>query len=106
MIPAQDRFSSDEPVAVSASGPSAGSQKPQHTAWDIPRPEPMWKMPTTLTSLIGREQLVNDICTVFSRPEIRLLTLLGTGGLGKSPAAIHVATAFRHAFPDGYSLVP
>jgi len=29
MIPAQDRFSSDEPVAVSASGSSAGPQKPQ-----------------------------------------------------------------------------
>ena len=106
MIHAQDRFSSDEPVAVSASGPSAGPQKPQHTAWDIPRPEPMWKMPTTLTSLIGREQLVNDICTLFSRPEIRLLTLLGTGGIGKSRVAIQVANASRHAFADGVCFVP
>src|SRR5260370_16771159 len=106
MIHAQDRFSSDEPVAVSASGPSAGPQKPQHTACDIPRPEPMWKMPTTLTSLIGREQLVNDICTLFSRPEIRLLTLLGTGGTGKSRVAIQVANALRHAFAVGVSFVP
>src|SRR5229473_1210830 len=106
MIHAQDRFSSDEPVAVSASGPSAGPQKPQHTAWDIPRPEPMWKMPTTLTSLIGREQLVNDICTLLSRPEIRLLTLLGPGGIGKSRVAIQVANALRHAFADGVCFVP
>ena len=106
MIPAQDRFSSDEPVAVSASGSSAGPQKPQHTAWDIPRPEPMWKMPTTLTPLIGREQLVNDICILLSRPEIRLLTLLGTGGIGKSRVAIQVANALRHAFADGVCFVP
>ncbi len=106
MIPAQDRFSSDEPAAVSASGPSAGPQKPQHTAWDIPRPEPMWKMPTTLTSLIGREQLVNDICILLSRPEIRLLTLLGPGGIGKSRVAIQVANALRHAFADGVCFVP
>src|SRR5260370_16465682 len=106
MMAGQDRLSSDETVAVSASGPSAGPQKRQHTAWEIPRPEPMWKMPTTLTSLIGREQLVNDICILLSRPEIRLLTLLGPGGIGKSRVAIQVANALRHPFPDAVCFVP
>ena len=106
IAPVQDRFSSDEPGAVSTSERSVGSQQPQQTVWDLPRPRPMWKMPTPLTSLIGREQLVQDICTVLSRPAIRFLTLLGPGGVGKSRVAIQVANQLRHAFADGICFVP
>ena len=106
IAPVQDRFSSDEHGAVSTSERSVGSQQPQQTVWDLPRPRPMWKMPTPLTSLIGREQLVQDICTVLSRPAIRFLTLLGPGGVGKSRVAIQVANQLRHAFADGVCFVP
>jgi len=106
VVHVQDQFSSDEPVAASASEPSTGSQQPQRTAWDIPRLEPLWKMPTTFTPLIGREQLVTSICTLHSRPEVRLLTLLGTGGVGKSRVAIQVANEMRNAFADGVCFVP
>ena len=47
------------------------------------RTEPAWKIPITFTSLIGREQEVAAVCALLQRPEVRLLTLVGTGLNGK-----------------------
>src|SRR5437763_2101116 len=44
------------------------------------KPEPMWKMPITFTSLVGREQEVAEISALLKQPEMRLLTLVGPGG--------------------------
>jgi len=67
--------------------------------------EPCWKVPTSFTSLVGREQDVAAICTLLSRPEVRLLTLLGVGGIGKTRLAIQVATQLRERFADGVCFV-
>jgi predicted ATPase/DNA-binding CsgD family transcriptional regulator len=52
---------------------------------------PKYQPPTLFTSLIGREQDVTALCSLLQRPEVRLLTLLGTGGVGKTRLAIEVA---------------
>jgi len=44
-----------------------------------------------LTALIGREQEMRAICGLFSHPEVRLLTITGTGGVGKTRLALEVA---------------
>src|SRR5580700_1631613 len=44
--------------------------------WNALKPEPIWKVPITFTSLIGREQDVATISALLLRPDIRLLTLL------------------------------
>jgi predicted ATPase/serine/threonine protein kinase/DNA-binding CsgD family transcriptional regulator len=67
--------------------------------------QPIWKMPTFLTPLIGREQEVADVCTQLARPEVRLLTLLGIGGIGKTRLGAAVATQMRAAFADGVCFV-
>src|SRR5215467_3913103 len=42
---------------------------------------------------------------MLARPEVRQLTLLGTGGIGKTRLAIEVATQLRERFADGVCFV-
>jgi len=62
-------------------------------------------LPAQLTPLIGREQEVAASCALLRRPEVRLFTLSGTGGIGKTRLALRVATDLLDDFPDGVCLV-
>ncbi len=81
--------------------PSTGSQ----LLLDLQKPEPLWKVPATFTPLIGREQDVVTVCTLLRRPDVRLLTLLGTGGIGKTRVSLQVAVEMRETFADGVCFV-
>jgi predicted ATPase len=63
-------------------------------------------LPVPLTALIGREQEVQAVCELLSRPEMRLLTISGTGGVGKTRLALEVARILRDNFADGVCFVP
>src|SRR2546421_5076358 len=67
--------------------------------------KPIWKMPTLFTSFIGRKQDVADICSLLKQPEVRLLTLLGPGGIGKTRLSVRVGTEMRDFFGDGVCFV-
>ena len=64
------------------------------------------RFPVPLTSLIGRQQEVQAICELLSHPEVRLLTITGTGGSGKTRLAMEVAGVLRANFADGTCFVP
>src|SRR5438034_2376446 len=67
---------------------------------------PINNLPVQLTSLIGREQQVAAACSLLSRPEVRLLTLIGAGGVGKTRLGVQIATELVDAFVDGIWFVP
>src|SRR5438034_5013645 len=63
-------------------------------------------LPVLFTPLIGREQEVAAVCAELAHPTVRLLTLLGAGGIGKTRLSLQVATQMRDQFADGVCFVP
>lgn len=54
-----------------------------------------------LTSLIGRERTVVQVVALLNDPAVRLLTLTGPGGIGKTRLAMRVADETVRDFEDG-----
>jgi len=75
-------------------GPSAGSP---------PSPSAPNNLPLQLTSFIGREREVTAVKDLLQRS--RLVTLVGTGGVGKTRCALEAGAESLDVFPDGVWLV-
>ena len=58
-------------------------------------------MPKPLTRLIGREAELAAVRDELHADNCRLLTLTGSGGVGKTRLALAVAASMEDAFPDG-----
>jgi DNA-binding winged helix-turn-helix (wHTH) protein len=52
-------------------------------------------LPTPRTSLIGRERQVTEAAELLVRPNVRLLSLTGAGGAGKTRLALAIAAAVK-----------
>jgi predicted ATPase/class 3 adenylate cyclase len=62
-------------------------------------------LPYLPTPLIGRERETADVREMLREDRVRLATLTGPGGTGKTRLAIHVAAGLLDAFADGVFLV-
>lgn len=63
-------------------------------------------LPAPLTSFVGRESEAESIELLLRKGDVRLLTLMGPPGVGKSRLVLHAAERLRNVFVDGVWFVP
>lgn len=86
-------------VQAARSPPNSGSS-------DGERQTHPTNLPAELTSFIGRERELAAVPALLRKPEIRLLTLTGPGGTGKTRLGRRVAANLLSSYPDGVFFVP
>jgi predicted ATPase/class 3 adenylate cyclase/DNA-binding CsgD family transcriptional regulator len=62
-------------------------------------------LPAQPTTLIGREWQVTNVGNLLGRGDVRLVTLTGPGGCGKTRLALHAAAELLDHFDDGVYFV-
>jgi len=70
------------------------------------RIQPMNNIPQPPTAFVGREAELSELATLINDDAIRLITLLGPGGMGKTRIAIETSNRHVDEFPDGVFYVP
>jgi predicted ATPase/class 3 adenylate cyclase len=62
-------------------------------------------LPAQPTPLVGRERELREVCGLLREEEVRLLTLTGPGGIGKTRLCLQVAAELLDEFEDGVFFV-
>jgi transcriptional regulator with XRE-family HTH domain len=85
LLSAVPRRTADTPVFEGATRPSA--------------------LLASLAPLVGRDREIGEVAKLLARAEVRLLTLTGPGGIGKTRLGIEAARKAAENFPDGVAFV-
>ncbi len=94
----------------------------QHRLKDLSAPERMYQLgagdfpplktlyqtnlPVPTTPFLGRQRELGEIASLTRRDDLRLLTLCGPGGTGKTRLALQAAAQAADGYPDGVFWVP
>ncbi|HRA01100.1 MAG TPA: helix-turn-helix domain-containing protein, partial [Thermoflexales bacterium] len=105
----QDRVEAFVKFARSGAGddflkPTPPAQPSAAPAQDAPAPRA--SLPAQMNELIGRKHDIAALMTLLRQPAVRLVTLTGAPGTGKTRLSIAMGEAFLDEFADGVFFVP
>ena len=95
-----ERFVATRPTvahATAGAGPEAPPPQAQRPARGA--------LPTDTTSLVGRDDAIDEVVTLTTEPEVRLLTLTGPGGIGKTRLAVAAGERLTSYYGSGIAFV-
>jgi predicted ATPase len=73
-------------------------EEPGSATWGVQLPEPP-------SGIVGREDEMAELCTKLADPNVRLVTLLGPGGIGKTRLGLELARSLAGFYADGAVMV-
>jgi predicted ATPase len=86
---------------AAAHQPAAATAPPSRSGPSGPRP-----LPVDMTSLVGRDRDIDEVAGLAGRADVRLVTLTGLGGIGKSRLAMAVGERLVERFEGRTAFVP
>ena len=90
-----DRLVRDDLATLLSERFAGGSAAPA-----APSPAGSRRLPAGTTSMVGREQAIDEVAALLGEPEGRLVTLTGPGGVGKTRLALAVGERLRDRFDE------
>ena len=97
--------SEEKTMSPRRAGQSSASHPPV-VASSLPTfDSPLNPLPLSLTPLLGREDEVQAVTRIVARVDVRLVTLVGAPGVGKTRLAIHTANELAGLFAHGAAFV-
>jgi non-specific serine/threonine protein kinase len=109
----EDRYASAAELAadlqklkghLAHASPSSDAATAEHRA-AVRAASPPTNLPAPSAKLIGRDREVDELTALLRREDLRLVTLTGAGGTGKTSLARHVAHELLAEYADGVFLV-
>lgn len=67
---------------------------------------PRENLPRQTTTFVGRDTELDELHSIIEKPDVRLLTILAQGGMGKTRIALEATEQQINNFPDGVYFVP
>jgi predicted ATPase len=82
---------------------SAAERIYQHGAGDFPPLKSLYRtnLPVPTTSFLGRVAEIGELLRLLARDDVRVLTLTGPGGIGKTRLVLRVAAEVSERYGDG-----
>ncbi|HET9907571.1 MAG TPA: helix-turn-helix domain-containing protein, partial [Anaerolineales bacterium] len=84
---------------------SAPAETTEDSPWQVSGGLTRSNLPITVTSLIGREKEIAEVRNYLSKDDMRLVTLIGPPGIGKTRLGIESAGTLLPNFPEGVFFV-